>query len=134
MGRLVDAGRFRASDDGDMTRSRWVLLGTGAAVVVAVVAFVAVGWDRVEGLAAVLTVLVGLAGLGLAVWAGLPPRAARTSVEVNNSGSVYRAGTSAAVVTGVDVVGAGPDSVLVRDSGKVDGDGDGDVTTGFRRR
>lgn len=114
---------------------RVVLVVTGLAVAAAAAAFALVGRAHIESLAAVLTVLVSMAGLGVAVWAGWPARAhGRTSVRVSGTGSVHRSGRGSSIaVTGVDIAdGPVPAEVVIESSGDVEGGGD--AVTGYRHR
>lgn len=80
-----------------------------------------------EALSAALTVLIGIAALGVSVWAGIRPSGAAT-VRVTGTGSVR--GHSGLGVTGVDS-SATLDRVVVEQTGDVDGGGD--AVTGYRQ-
>jgi hypothetical protein len=107
------------------------VLLTGLAVAVGAAVFALVGWAHMESLAAALTVLVGMAGLGVSIWAGIRHGGtAAAAVLVTESGSVR--GHSGLAVTGVDASGTSPGKVVAEKTGDVEG-GD-DAVTGYRQR
>ncbi|MFE9690626.1 hypothetical protein [Micromonospora sp. NPDC005806] len=54
-----------------MTGGRWALFATGLMMVAAAVVFLLIQHDQVAVVAAVLSAVVAIAGLGVAVWAAL---------------------------------------------------------------
>ncbi|GGV02639.1 hypothetical protein GCM10010211_82420 [Streptomyces albospinus] len=113
-----------------MDARRVALLTTGLAVA-AGASFSFLQWDTANRLATVLSALVGLAALGVSVWAALPGRQAAV-VRVSNTGEA-RAGSDASANTGVTGPAAGlQESVEVDGTGRAEASGGGDANTGIR--
>lgn len=91
--------------------------------------FASMQWDQANRLAGVLVALVGLASLGVAVWAGLSVKSRKSKVVVH-SGAAKAAGHGKAN-TGIAGRDADEASMEVRDSGRAEASGDGEANTGI---
>ncbi|MFF3877421.1 hypothetical protein [Streptomyces sp. NPDC001978] len=108
---------------------RVVIVVTGGAVGALAVVFAALSWDRADQVAGVVSALVGVAGLGAAVWAVLAGRSSRGSVRVSDTGRAVVSGAGDAN-TGVISPQAGSDVVVER-TGDAQAEG-GNANTGYR--
>jgi hypothetical protein len=133
--RLGDIEIVPSRDNYPMTKRRAVEIVAGLAVAATAGVFVIAGRKDLESVAAVTTAIVGVAGLGVAVWAALPSQpGGQTAVQISHTGSVTRTGNrSGTAVTGVDIAGGHPPTeVIIENSGDIEG-GD-DAVTGYRQR
>ncbi|GGZ39337.1 hypothetical protein GCM10010387_36840 [Streptomyces inusitatus] len=105
---------------------------TGLAVAVLAGGLSFLSWDRADQLAGVVSALVGVAGLGTAVYAVLlADRPA--AVEVSRTGRAVARGGDAntGVIAPASGSGAGP--LSVSDTGDARADGGGSANTGYRQ-
>lgn len=121
-------------DDGGVNARRIVLLATAGLVAVLGVLLAVAGWDDANKIAVVVSTLAAVAGVGVAIWAGLPAVSA-----VSGRGTrVSRTGRAAAGAGGRANSGVyGPASSLSGDvtvdrTGDADASGGGDANTGVQ--
>lgn len=102
---------------------------TGGGVAALAVVFATLSWDRADQVAGVVSALVGVAGLGAAVWAALAGGSGTGRVRVSRTGAATTTGTGEAN-TGV-VSSAGDGDIGVHRTGPARSDG-GSANTGYR--
>jgi hypothetical protein len=113
--------------------SRRVVLGiTGLVMAALAVAFMVVRWDRADRIATAVTVLTGVAALGITAWAALPRGRQEPEIRVSGSGKATAEDGGSAVSGVSGLAGSGPGRAEVTDSGDAHASGGGDATSGVR--
>ncbi|MGW4227737.1 hypothetical protein ACWEF9_00360 [Streptomyces sp. NPDC004980] len=110
---------------------RAVLVSTGLAIAVLAGVLSFLSWDRADQVAGVVSALVGVAALGVSVYAVLAPSRG-TSVQVSGTGKAVARGGGDANTGFVAPSGGATGSASVSTTGDAEADG-GDANTGFRQ-